>query len=320
MQQPMPNPEDITDPTIAMNMALVLMAKAFKLNYSTPTNNNQRILSNPHNRQIAQSGMNMGQDKQMQMVRGNGGNYSESKRSESARAEGNAIRNNDGLAEVQLSNNCYNNDIFNMFTQEEQYTELLKPIPELHQVQQNDSNVISMVPSVEQGGGNSRTTSYNSTKFVRDFKSLTKEADESLTKHKALELEIERLLRAAVSQDIMSIVQSNSVVDTSNLQTKLECMKERFENCFIKKENEYPKFWNDWYKKCEECKYNKISYDKAYNNMQQKIEWLQAQLGDLKGKCKDTPCVSDTLDPLSHKLKKMLTLRPHTRTCLTLSL
>nr|GEX70302.1 retrovirus-related Pol polyprotein from transposon TNT 1-94 [Tanacetum cinerariifolium] len=59
-------------------------------------------------------------------------------------------------------------------------------------------------------------------KFVRDFKSLAKEADESLAKHKALELEIERLLRAVVSQDIMSIVQSNYVVDTSNLQTELE--------------------------------------------------------------------------------------------------
>ncbi|GJV31434.1 hypothetical protein Tco_1391834 [Tanacetum coccineum] len=50
-------------------------------------------------------------------------------------------------------------------------------------------------------------------------------------------------------------------------------------------------------------KYDKISYDKAYNDMQQKIEWLQAQLGDLKGKSKDTPCVSDTLDPLSQILK-----------------
>nr|GFB04153.1 hypothetical protein [Tanacetum cinerariifolium] len=40
MQQPIPNPEDITDPIAAMNMALALMAKAFKLNYSTPTNNN----------------------------------------------------------------------------------------------------------------------------------------------------------------------------------------------------------------------------------------------------------------------------------------
>nr|GEX76905.1 hypothetical protein [Tanacetum cinerariifolium] len=68
MQQPMPKPEDITDPTTAMNMALALMAKTFKLNYSTPTNNNQRISSNPRNRQIAQPGMNMGQDRQMQMV------------------------------------------------------------------------------------------------------------------------------------------------------------------------------------------------------------------------------------------------------------
>ncbi|GJW81125.1 hypothetical protein Tco_0145100 [Tanacetum coccineum] len=53
-------------------------------------------------------------------------------------------------------------------------------------------------------------------KFVRDFKSLAKEADESLAKHKALELEIEHLLRAVVSQDIISIVQNPSVVVTSN--------------------------------------------------------------------------------------------------------
>nr|GFB26261.1 hypothetical protein [Tanacetum cinerariifolium] len=56
LQQPLTNPEDITDPITAMNMALALMAKALKLNYSTPTNNNQRISSNPRNRQIAQPG------------------------------------------------------------------------------------------------------------------------------------------------------------------------------------------------------------------------------------------------------------------------
>ncbi|GKA61387.1 hypothetical protein Tco_0760794 [Tanacetum coccineum] len=141
------------------------------------------------------------------------------------------------------------------------------------------------------------------TKFVRDFQYLANEADESLAKHKALELEIERLLRAVVSQDIMSIVQNNSIADTSNLQTELERTKERFENCIIKKENEYAKLWNDWYKKCEECKYDKFLYDKAYNDMQQKIERLQAQLGDHKGKNKDTSCVSDTLDPLPQKLE-----------------
>nr|GFD22767.1 hypothetical protein [Tanacetum cinerariifolium] len=99
--------------------------------------------------------------------------------------------------------------------------------------------------------------------FVGDFKSLANEADESLAKHKALELEIERLLKAVVSQDIMIIVQNKSVVDTSDLQTELE----------------------------------------PYNDMQQKIERLQAQLRDLKGKRKDTSSVSDTRNLLSLKLE-----------------
>ncbi|GJS70043.1 hypothetical protein Tco_0702884 [Tanacetum coccineum] len=737
MQQPMPNPEDIIDPTTTMNIALVLMAKAFKLNYSTPTNNNQQISSNPRNRQIAQPGMNMGQDGQMQMVRGNvqnpgvqnvgnqngliivpgiaNQNPNRNGNVVAARAEGNVIRNNeagiqlqaeefdlmaaatdldeieevnancilmanlqqvstlgtqadkapvydsDGSAEVHNYDNCYDNEIFNIFTQEDQYIELLEPIPKPHQVQQNDSNVISEVSSVEQNGGTvdqhlatvEETRSYfeslynnlaievekvnsvnhkmketnadlttklaryknqekcfeisqekydklercyqksvyqeqcltkkinalhlssgkqittlneeisnlnkqlskekstvsslleekkklksdfkiredelldkqiqlenkikeldnilvktgqsiqtmhmlspkpdsfyhteqkmalgyqnpfylkqaqqkqqslyngkvllekhdppvvydseetlelaqesrlkmkqlnkeikpanytkinhlsgvfvsqtaksreelyfsntsktanvsksisipneefsddttpsvarkflnevkstivtlqrvvkqkmtleihnwsssahqeihkivkdeifpivnqvdarvqnfkiqflkEAAKFVRDFQSLAKEADESLAKYKALELEIKRLLRAVFSQDIMFIVQNPSVVDSSNLQTKLERTKERFENCIIKKENEYTKLWNDWYKKCEECKYDKILYDKGYNYMQQKIKRLQAQLGDLKGKSKDTPCVSNTLDPLPQKLE-----------------
>ncbi|GKE05641.1 hypothetical protein Tco_1397659, partial [Tanacetum coccineum] len=54
MQQPMLNSEDILDPSTVMNMELALMAKAFKLNYSTPTHNNQKFPSNPCNRQIAQ--------------------------------------------------------------------------------------------------------------------------------------------------------------------------------------------------------------------------------------------------------------------------
>ncbi|GJR08807.1 hypothetical protein Tco_0791459 [Tanacetum coccineum] len=427
MQQPMPNLEDITDPTTTMNMALVLMAKAFKLNYSTTTNNNQRISSNPRNRQIAQLDMNLVQNTSVQNVGNHNGlivvlgivnpnvNQNGNGNVLVARAEGNVIRNNADLdkieksAKVQLYDNCYNIDIFNMFTQEKQYTELLEPIPKPHQVQQNDSNVISEVSSVEQGGGtveqhpetveethayfeslynnlaievekvntvnlllekhdppavydseetlqlaqesrlkmkqlNKEIKPENYTKinhlsevfvsqtaksreelyfsntsktanvsksisipneefsddttpsvarkflnesakfqntnlkeasnFIRDFKSLVNEADESLAKHKAFEFEIERLLRAVVSQDIMSIVQTPTVVETSDLQTKLE-----------------------------QYKYDKISYDKAYNGMQQKIKRLQAQLGDLKGKCKDTLCVSDTLDPLSQKLE-----------------
>nr|GEW08053.1 reverse transcriptase domain-containing protein [Tanacetum cinerariifolium] len=215
MQQPMPNPEDITDPTTAMYMALALMAKAFKLNYSTLTNNNQRISSNPRNRQIAHPGMNIGKDRQMQMVGGNGENQFRQYAGQNvgnlhgyndvqnvgkqnlnrngnlvaARTEGNASRHNADLDEIEEVNancilmanlqqastsgtltdkapvydsdrsaevhdyeNCNDNEIFNMFTQEEQYTELLEPILKPHQVPHNDNNVISKVTSMEQSG------------------------------------------------------------------------------------------------------------------------------------------------------------------------
>nr|GEV67223.1 copia protein [Tanacetum cinerariifolium] len=135
------------------------------------------------------------------------------------------VYDSDGSAEVHNYAYCYDNDIFNMFTQEEQYTELLEPILEPLQVPQNDNNVIFEVTSVEQSGrtveqhpANVEETRvlYDSLyhnlaievekvntvnpKFVGDFKSLAKEADESLAKHKALELEIERLLKAVVIQ------------------------------------------------------------------------------------------------------------------------
>nr|GFB51336.1 hypothetical protein [Tanacetum cinerariifolium] len=228
------------------------------------SNNPHRISSNPKNRQIAQLGMNIGQDRQIQMVGGNGGNqfrpyarnpagYNDvignlviqnaiqNPRGQNvgnqngligvqgngnqnqigngnlvaARAEGNAAGQNgnqircyncrgkeevgiqlqaeeydlmaaaadldeieevnancilmanlqqastlgtqtdsfpiydtDGSAEVHK--NCDDNEIFNMFTQEEQYTELLEPIPKSHQVPRNDNNVISEDTSVEQ--------------------------------------------------------------------------------------------------------------------------------------------------------------------------
>nr|GEW81731.1 hypothetical protein [Tanacetum cinerariifolium] len=468
MQQQMPNPEDITNPTAAMNMALALMAKAFKLNYSTPTNNNQRIPSNPRNRQIAQSGMNMSQDRQMQMVGGNGENQFRQYAGQNvrnlngnqngligvfenanhnlngngnliaARAEGNTAGHNgnqircyncrgvvadldeieevnancilmtnlhqastsgtqtnkapvydlDGSAEKQQSlydgkvlfekhdpsvvhdseetlqlaqesrqkmkqlkkikpaNYTMINHLSGVFvsqtakSREELYfsnTSKMANVSKLISIPNEEfsddttpsvarkflnevkSTIVTLqcfikhrmtlethnwsssshqelqksikdenFPIVNQV--DTRVQNFEiqflkeSTKFVGDFKSLAKEADESLAKHKALELEIERLLRAIVSQNIMSVVQNNYVGQTSNLQTELKRTKKRFENCIIKKENEYAKLWNDWYKKCEECKFDKISYDKAYNDMQQKIEMLQAQLGDLKGK------------------------------------
>nr|GEX54628.1 reverse transcriptase domain-containing protein [Tanacetum cinerariifolium] len=287
LQQPMPNPEDIIDPTTAMNMALALMAKAFKLNYSTPTNNNQRISSNPRNMQIAQPGMNMGQDRQMPMVEGNGGNqfrqyagqnvgnsagYNDVIRNQNqiangnlvaARAKGNAaglrrrdaaylqtqlliaqkeeagiqlqakeydlmataadldeieevnancilmanlqqastsgtqtdsapVYYTDGSAEVH--ENCDDNEIFNIFTQEEQYTELLERIPESHQVPQNNNDVISEDTSVEQGG---EIVEQHSVKFEE-----TRALYELLYQNLAIEVE-------KVKKDVLKLVKKN---------------------------------------------------------------------------------------------------------------
>nr|GEY26916.1 retrovirus-related Pol polyprotein from transposon TNT 1-94 [Tanacetum cinerariifolium] len=232
-------------------------------------------------------------------------------------------------SEVHYYENCYDNEIFNLFTQEEQYTELLEPFPESHQVPQNDNNVISEVTSVEQSreiveqhpanvketralydslyqnlaievekvntvNRKLKETNAELTTELARFKNqekcfkisqekydnlercyqksvyqeqcLSKKINAlHLSSDKALELEVERLLRAVVNQDIMFVVQKASVVDTLNLQTEI--------------------------------------VHKAYNDMQQKTKWLQAQLGYLKGKSKDTSCVSDTLNPLSQKLK-----------------
>nr|GEW24194.1 hypothetical protein [Tanacetum cinerariifolium] len=184
MPQPMHNLKDSSDPTTAIDMTLALVAKEFTLNNTTLTNNNQRSSLNPSNMQIAQPCMKTDQDRHMLMVEDNVGNQFRPNAMQNVRnqygngnvvpapGEGNGNENNlqqastsgtqsdkapvydsKGSAEVDLSKNCYDNDIFNMFTQEEQYTKLLEPIPEPHQVPQNDSNVISEVFSVEQGGG-----------------------------------------------------------------------------------------------------------------------------------------------------------------------
>nr|GEW17020.1 integrase, catalytic region, zinc finger, CCHC-type, peptidase aspartic, catalytic [Tanacetum cinerariifolium] len=352
------------DPTTAMNMAFVLMAKAFKLNYSTPTNNNQRISYNPQNRQIAQPANQIGN-----------GNFV------AARAEGNTIRNNADLDEIEEVNSNYilmvnlqqastsgtqsdkalvydsdgtaecgtrwgNNrttsyelldieiqledkikELDNILVktgQSIQTMHMLSPksdsfysskhkmalgyqnpsyLKQAQQEQQSLYNVKVLLekhdPSVvhdsketleltqesrikmkqlnkEIKPANYTKINHLSRVFVSQMAKSCEElrlsntfktenvsksisipdekfsddttpsvAQKFLNEHKALEMEIESLLRAVVSQDSMSIVQNNSVVDISNLQTELERTKERFENNIIKKENEYAKLWNE---------------------------------------------------------------------------
>nr|GEZ08813.1 ribonuclease H-like domain-containing protein [Tanacetum cinerariifolium] len=210
----MPNPEDITDPTTAMNIALALMAKAFKLNYSTPTNNNQRISSNPRNKQIAQPelfnwcsrewnsesdwewgvghyarnctvrprrrdaaylqtrlliaqkeevGIQLQAEEydlmaatadldEIKKVNANCILMANLQQASTSGTQTDSAPVYDTDRSAKVHENCDDNEIFNMFTQEEQYTELLEPIPESHQVPQNDNDVISENTSVEQVG------------------------------------------------------------------------------------------------------------------------------------------------------------------------
>nr|GFA90904.1 hypothetical protein [Tanacetum cinerariifolium] len=100
IQQPMLNPEDITDSTTAINMVA----------------QNPRVQNDGNQNQIG---------------------------------NGNLVA---AYGSAEVHENCDDNEIFNIFTQEEQYFELLEPISESHQVPQNDNDVISEVTRVEQGG------------------------------------------------------------------------------------------------------------------------------------------------------------------------
>nr|GEW89541.1 integrase, catalytic region, zinc finger, CCHC-type, peptidase aspartic, catalytic [Tanacetum cinerariifolium] len=258
MQQPMPNPEDITDPTTAMNMALALMAKAFKLNYSTPTNNNQRISSNPHNRQIAQPGMNMGQDGQMQMVRSNGEN-------QFRQYDGQYVGNLNGYNDVQ---NVRNQQASTSGTQTDK------------------------APVYDSDGSSERGTKWGTVEQHPTNVEETRVLYDSL--HQNLAIEVEKV----------NTVNRKLKETNAELTTELARFKNQ-EKCFEISQEKYDKLERCYQKFVyqEQCLSKKINalhlrrmnmlnfgmigtksvkkYDKAYNDMQQKIERLQAQLGDL---------------------------------------
>nr|GEV97893.1 hypothetical protein [Tanacetum cinerariifolium] len=255
MQQPMPNPKDITDPTTAMNMKLALMAKAFMLNYSTPSNNNQMISSNTRNRQIAQPECKESKwGNANQNLNGNGNLVA-------ARAE-------DGSAEVHNYENFYDDEIFNMFTQEEQYIVLLEPILELHQVPQNDNSVISEDSSVEQSGGTVKQHPAN----VEETRILY----DSLYNNLAIEVEKVNTINRKLKET------------NAELTTKLARFKNQ-ENCFEISQEKYDKLKRCYQKSVyqEQCLSKKInalhlSFGKKIMTLNEEISNLSKQLSKEK--------------------------------------
>nr|GEU58265.1 hypothetical protein [Tanacetum cinerariifolium] len=253
------------------------------------------------------------------------------------------------------------------------YTELLEPIPEPHQVPQNDNNVISEVSSVEQSGGivEQHPANVEETRVLYDslYHNLAIEVEKVNTVNHKLRETNAKLTTELLSMEkstVSSLLEEKKKLkpdfkiredELLDKQIQLEKRIKELDNILVKTGQSIqtihmlsPKpdsfyhteqkmalgYQNPFYLKqaqqkqqslydgkvllekhdppvvhdseetlqlCEECKFDKISYDKAYDDMQQNIERLQAQLGDLKGKSKDTSCVSDTLNPLSQKLE-----------------
>ncbi|GKA11756.1 hypothetical protein Tco_0691302 [Tanacetum coccineum] len=225
----MPNPEDISDPTTAMNMALMIGGHGGN-----------------------QVGQYVGQ------IARNQNGYNANGNVVASRAEGNANGNNGNHIRCYncrgiglLDGNCTvrprRRDAAYLQTQlliaqkEEAGIQLqakefnlmvaARDIDEIEDVNENYILMANLQEASTSGIQIGKAPVYDSddtskggtkwgnkaTKFVRDFKSLAKEADDSLDKIKVLEIENERLLREVVSQDIMSIVQNNSAVDTFDL-------------------------------------------------------------------------------------------------------
>ncbi|GJS13905.1 hypothetical protein Tco_0408377 [Tanacetum coccineum] len=210
--------------------------------------------------------------------------------------------------------------------------ELLESTTEPHLVQQNDSNVIladsSMKHSegiVEQHPATVEETHafyeslYNNlvteVEKVNTVNRKMKEANVELTIELARYREVEKIISLHLSscktittlnEEIAN--QNNQLSKEKSIVSYLQQEREKLKSDFKTRENELLDKLIESEKKIKECKYNKISYDKAYKEMQHQIERLQARLGDLKGKSMNTQCASNTLDPLSQKLDENVSL------------
>ncbi|GJX28832.1 hypothetical protein Tco_0236911 [Tanacetum coccineum] len=274
MPQPMQNLENNSDPTTAMNKALALIAKAFKIN-TIPTNNNQRSSLIPRNNQIAQSDMNMSQYIKMQMVDDNVGNWMRQN-----------LVQNDG-------NKVGQNAVQNLGIQNVKNMNGLSVVSEISN-QYGNGNVVTTPAEGNGNGINVKPRKWDVAYLQQQLQIAQKEEVGIQITQEKFEFMAAQASTSGTQSDNVLVYDSDGSTEVpkdencydhdifnmlthevqyTDLQTELDRIKEKLENCIIKKEKEYA------------------------------IEQLQARLGDLKGKSSDTQCESNTLDLVSQKLK-----------------
>nr|GEV59888.1 retrovirus-related Pol polyprotein from transposon TNT 1-94 [Tanacetum cinerariifolium] len=253
MQQPMPNLEDITYPT---TNGLI----------GVPGNANQN--PNGNGNLVAARA-----DADLDEIEEVNANYILMANMQQASTLGNQtdkapVYDSDGSAEVHNYEDCYDNEIFNMFTQEEQYTELLEPIPESYQVPQNDNNIIFEVTSVEQSG-------------------------KTVEQH-AANVEETRVLYDSLYHNLVIEVEKVNTVNRKLKETNAELTTElaRFKNqekCFEFSQEKYDKLERCYQKSVyqEQCLSKKInalhlSFGKQIMTLNEEISNLNKQLSKKK--------------------------------------
>nr|GEW96161.1 hypothetical protein [Tanacetum cinerariifolium] len=246
-----------------MNMALALLAKAFKVN-TIPTNNNQRSSLIPHNSHIAQPGMNTSHTK-MQIIDDNVGNqiieymnglsvvleianqYG-NRNVVTALAEGNGNDINSNLircyncrGEGHYASNC----IVKSRKQDVAYLQ-----QQLQTAQEEEARIQSTQEEFE---FMTAADAHEETKRVKgnctskdtmqQASTSATQSDNALVYDSNGSTEVLKV-KDFYDHDIFNILTQE--VRYTDLQTELDRTKQNLETCIIKKEKEYTTLWNNW--------------------------------------------------------------------------